>query len=158
MAKHPAYEKTSDIKNESRCKALNKKGQPCRAAATESGFCYLHTDPKLAAKLGRVGGRGNRHIVEGTLNPLPPLNNVAGVLDATAQMIAAVYARTLHPRIAAGAAPLLNTLLKALATQEEGDTLKKLEEKINKLEIALAQRSSPSSGGADDCLTNGAIV
>ncbi len=39
------------------CSGKTKQGRPCRAAATESGYCYFHTNPDVAAELGRIGGR-----------------------------------------------------------------------------------------------------
>src|SRR5260370_42006553 len=99
--------------HENRCGGENKQGQPCRAAATESGYCYFHANPDVAAELGRVGGRKNRHVVDTDLRPLPPINTITGVKDALAQMIGDVYANRLHPRTAAGLAPRINTVLRA---------------------------------------------
>ncbi len=35
----------------------------------ESGYCYFHANPGVAAQVGRRGGRQNRHVVEAM--PLP---------------------------------------------------------------------------------------
>src|SRR6266550_1468630 len=100
------------------CKAKNKRGQPCQASATESGYCYLHTNPDMAAELGRAGGRNNRHVVDDDIRPLPSMETITGVKDAVVQMIRDVYSKRLHPRTAAGVAPLLNTLLRALGESD----------------------------------------
>jgi Family of unknown function (DUF5763) len=116
-----------------RCKGTNKRGRPCRAAATDSGFCYLHTNPELAAQLGRAGGRKNRHAIEGVARPLPPLDSINGVTTAIGQMIVDVHERRLDPRTAAGVAPLLNTLLRALGASELEKRMEKLENQLETL-------------------------
>ena len=134
MSRTITEENTLGANDDGRCKGTTKDGRPCRARATESGFCYLHTHPEKAAELGRAGGRANRHVVEGTAASFPPLDNVAGVTAAIAQTIDEVHAKTLHPRIARGLAPLFTALLKGLMPREEEETLKALEEKITRLE------------------------
>ena len=93
---------------DSRCKALAKSGQPCRAAATQGGLCFFHSNPDKASELGRVGGRGNRRAAGENADPLPTLDNALAVRDTVARLIADVYGGNVHPRIAAGLAPLLN--------------------------------------------------
>ena len=114
-----------------RCKATNKQGQPCRAAAGESDYCYFHANPGVAAQVGRMGGRQNRHVVEGHATPLPPLDSISGVQGAIAQMIVDVHARRLPPRMAAGLAPLFSVLFRTFGPGDLEARLKKLEEIIN---------------------------
>src|SRR4051794_27941335 len=93
------------------CKGKTKEGKRCRAAPTESGFCFLHSKPGLAAEIGRAGGRKNRHVVSDELRPLPSVDTIEGVKQAVAQMIGDVYSKRLPPKMAAGLAPLINTML-----------------------------------------------
>jgi hypothetical protein len=116
------------------CKAKNKTGGPCRAAATDIGYCYLHSNPDRASELGRAGGRKNRHVLEGAARPLPPLDSIEGVKTAIGQMIVDVHERRLDSRTAAGVAPLLNTLLRALGAAELEQKICGLEQKIEKLQ------------------------
>src|SRR6267378_1355604 len=99
---------------DSRCQSQAKSGKRCRAAATEGGLCFFHANPNKAAELGRIGGRKNRHSAAETVDPLPKLETAVAVRDAVAQLIADVYAGTIHPRVAAGLAPLLNLQLRAI--------------------------------------------
>ena len=112
------------------CKATNKRGAPCSAPATQTGYCHLHSDPERAAQLGREGGRKNRHVVENAARPLPELDNITGVRDALAVMIEDVHANRMHPRTAAGLAPLVNSLIRALEPAELEQRIKKLESEV----------------------------
>jgi len=109
----------------------------------------------MAAQLGRAGGRQNRHVVEGVTTPLSALDTSSGVMAAIAQVIIDVHAKRLPPRIATSVAPLLNTLLRALDTEEQDKRLRRLEEKLNILELATGERlpagivPPPGSGSMD---------
>lgn len=118
----------------SMCKAMNRQGKPCRAAATESGFCHFHANPGVAAELGRAGGRRNRRVNETELRALPPLNDAAGVQDALAQTIVEVHEKRLHPRTAAGLAPLFSTLFRTFERTELEREIKSLRQRVNELE------------------------
>jgi hypothetical protein len=109
----------SSRNEDTRCKGVTKRGEPCRAAATAGGLCFFHANPNKASELGRIGGRRNRHIVVEIVDPLPVLNNVLVVRDTVARLISDVYARKLQPKIAAGLAPLLNLQLRTIETVTE---------------------------------------
>ena len=115
-----------DKNTNSRCKALNKRGEPCQAAATGGGLCYLHANPNKASELGRIGGRKNRHLASiETTDALPKLENATDLRDLVARLILEVYAGKLHPRIVSGLAPLMNLQLRAIeATDLEGRVAK----------------------------------
>lgn len=115
-----------------RCKGRAKSGKPCRAAATAGGLCFFHANPNKASELGRIGGRSKRQSAAESANPLPTLDNVLAVRDAVARLVADVYAGKIHPRIAAGLAPLMNLQLRALETTD-------LERRVAKLEKLLAE-------------------
>jgi hypothetical protein len=118
------------LENVISCKATNKRGAPCGAPATQTGYCHLHSDPERAVQLGREGGRKNRHVVENAARPLPGLDNITGVRDALAVMIEDVHANRMHPRTAAGLAPLVNSLIRALEPAELEQRIKKLESEV----------------------------
>ena len=119
------------LTEENRCKGTTKRGAPCKAAATPSGFCYLHSDPNRAAQLGREGGRRNRHFIEDSARPLPALDSVTNIRIAVGSILEDIYTGRVHPRKAAAMAPLLGVLLRATSGVE-------LEQRIQKLEGRLA--------------------
>jgi hypothetical protein len=82
----------------------NKKGKPCRAAATDGGLCFFHANPDKAAELGRIGGRRNHRFAMESL-PLPNLDTATAVRDLAARLIAEVYAGKIHPRTASALGP-----------------------------------------------------
>jgi hypothetical protein len=73
-------------------------------------------------------------------DPLPKLETAMAVRDAVAQLIADVYAGKLHPRIAAGLAPLLNLQLRAIETAG-------LERRMAKSEKLLAEAQTEEGFG-----------
>lgn len=99
-----------------RCQGRTKSGDPCHAAATAGGLCFFHANPNKASELGRIGGRSRRHADAKTAEALPKLDNASAMQDALNQLIADVYSGRLHPRVAAGLAPLLNLQLRAIET------------------------------------------
>jgi hypothetical protein len=133
------------LQNKLMCKGRNKQGQPCRAAATDSGYCYLHSNPDRASELGRAGGRKNRHVIEGAAHSLPPLDSIEGVRAAIGQMIVDVPERRLDPRMAAGVAPLLNTLLRALVAAEPEKKISNLERQIEELQGTASREAANDS-------------
>jgi hypothetical protein len=131
------------VKNtDSRCKARTKNGKPCRAAATPGGLCFFHANPNKASELGRIGGRSKHPTVPENAEPLPALDSVVAVRDAVDRLITDVYAGKLHPKIAAGLAPLLQLQLRALdATDMEG--------RLSRLERLVAKREQRSKSTGD---------
>lgn len=122
----------------SSCKSKNKRGEPCGAPATETGYCHLHSDPERASQLGREGGRKNRHVFETDARPLPALDTMAGVRNALAVMIEDVHAKRVNPKTAAGLAPLFNSLMRALEPEETEQRLKKMEAELAILRAKLS--------------------
>jgi hypothetical protein len=122
---------TSNVSNP-RCQSQTNRGKPCRAAATEGGLCFFHANPKKAAELGRIGGRKNSRVPAGS-DPLPDLDSVTAVRDAVKRMITEVYAGKLHPRTAAGLAPLMNLQIRAIEKTDLERRLAKIEKQMNEL-------------------------
>ena len=112
---------------ERRCKGRTKAGKPCGAAATAGGLCFFHANPNRAAELGRIGGRSRRFSAPETGDPLPPLDNALAVRDALARLSADVLAGKVHPRVAAGVAPLMSLLLRTIESSSLELRLAKLE-------------------------------
>ena len=115
-----------------RCQAQTTSGEPCRAAATSGGLCFFHANPDKAAELGRIGGRKKSRLPAEVPNPLPKLDKVSAVQDAVEKLIADVYAGRLHPRVAAGLAPLLNLQLRTVEATD-------LERRLEQVEKPLAR-------------------
>jgi hypothetical protein len=124
------------------CGAKNKSGMPCAAAPTETGFCHLHNDPTLAAKLGQAGGRQNRHVISGPTQAMPAIDTIVGIQQFISQLARDVYAQRLAPRTAAGIAPLLNTMLRTFDPSD-------VEKRLQQLEAAEAKRRQINSGSSD---------
>ena len=129
---------------DSRCKAQTKGGRPCQAAATAGGLCFFHANPNKASELGRIGGRRKSRLPEEIIDPLPKLDKVTAVQDAVEKLISEVYAGKLHPRVAAGLAPLLNLQLRAL----EATDLERRLEKVERL-LARGRKEDDLNGHAD---------
>jgi len=119
-------------KPDSRCQGQTKSGNPCRAAATAGGLCYFHTNPNKASELGRIGGSKKGHAVE-SAEPLPTVDNAVAVRDLVARLIADVHSGKIHPKVAAGLAPLMNLQLRAIETSNLEIRVEKLEKLLTKL-------------------------
>ena len=122
------------------CKSKTRDGKACRAAATDGGLCFFHANPKKASELGRIGGRKNRHVTSNNELPsLPPIQNVAALRNAVAQLVDAIYSGKLNPKIGVGLAPLLNLQLRAIESSD-------LEERIARLELANVEPEVDAEG------------
>src|ERR1700686_3493727 len=99
-------------RRDSRCQAIAKSGKPCRAAATGSGLCFLHGNPKKAAELGSIGGRRNRRPRTGSADPLPPADSATSAVENLNWIYDRVQKGTIEPKIA-------NTLLKVIIAKEQ---------------------------------------
>jgi len=109
--------------DDTRCKGVNKQGNPCRAAATASGLCFFHANPGKASELGRKGGRSNSRQAAG--EPAEPMilfsNDPIGVSDALGKIVSDVLAGKISPRIANTVAPLMRLQLLAFDAVDEMD-------------------------------------
>lgn len=132
-------------RNAHRCKGKANSGEPCRAFATDSGLCYFHANPDMPSKLGRIGGRRNRHAAGENAAPLPTLDNALAVRDTVGRLIADVYERKIPPRIAAGLTPLLNLQLRAIEITE-AMKIADLERRLAHLEKAATRPPEGSDG------------
>ena len=139
----------------SRCQAKTKRGKPCPAFATAGGLCFFHTNPNKAAELGRIGGRSNRPAAGENADSLPTLDNALAVRDTVARLIADVYAGRIHPRIAAGLAPLLNLQMRAIETTDFERRLARLE-KLSAETAEAEGRLDRKPSGPESDLANSA--
>jgi hypothetical protein len=120
------------------CQGRTKRGEPCRAAATSGGLCYFHANPNKASELGRIGGRSKRLATSESGELLPKLDTAIAVRDLVAQLIADVHSGKLHPKIAAGLAPLMTLQLRAIETTG-----------ISNIELRLAKAEELLARAAD---------
>jgi len=112
------------------CKAVKKNGEPCKAPATKTGFCYIHSNPANAASIGREGGRRNRHLADEILDPLPAIDTLQGVQQCIHQLVRDMYANKLHPKKAAAIATLLNTMIRTYGWSEIEKKMEELAEEV----------------------------
>lgn len=122
-----------------------KQGSPVARRATAGGLCFFHANPNKASELGRKGGRSKRHAAAESGDTLPTLDNAIAVRETVARLIADVYAGRLHPRIAAGLAPLMNLQLRAIETANIEQRLTKLEKRLVGAEGALDDNTNVSA-------------
>ena len=133
-----------------RCKGFAKSGKRCRAAATAGGLCFFHANPSKAAELGRIGGRNKRPAAGENLDPLPTLDNAQAVRDTLARLIAEVYAGKIHPRIAAGLAPLLSLQMRVIVTTNFEQRFTELEKQVAKVEKIVDNLNGHSGAPGSD--------
>jgi hypothetical protein len=76
------------------------------------------------------------------VDPLPTLDNAPAVRDTVARLIADVYAGRIHPKIAAGLAPLMNLQLRAIETTNLEGRLAKLEKLSAEAEDCLGRETT----------------
>lgn len=116
---------------------LHQAGKRCQAAARAGGLCFFHANPNRASELGRIGGRSRRNAASESAHSLPKLESAMAVREAVARLIAEVYTGKLHPRVAAGLAPLMNLQLRAIEATD-------LDLRVAKLEKQLAEADKAS--------------
>jgi hypothetical protein len=122
-----------------RCKATNKTGEPCRAAMMATGYCYIHSNPGIAAELGRAGGRKNRRFNILEPRTLPSLTGAGGGRSVAEQAIVDLYAGRLLP----SEATALSSLLKALSgfvSLEVEKELKTLKDRIMEMQLEMSAK------------------
>jgi len=136
---------TKRMKMKSRCKGRTKMGKPCRAAATGGGLCFFHANPNKASELGRMGGRGNRHTVAESGDPMPPLDTPVAVRDRGNRLFDDVIAGKIQPKVAAVLVSLLNLQLHAIRPADMEQQLARLEQQSK-----LTDSSANEPKAADD--------
>src|SRR5581483_5245492 len=119
---------------------MTRNGRPCRAAATDGGLCFFHSNPDKAAELGRIGGMKNRYAFVTEDRPPLAVESVKEVQTTLTRLIDEVYSSKLSPRTAAGLAALLNLQCRLIRSTD-------MERRITRLEQARAQSQDtyPSS-------------
>ena len=98
-------------KRDAHCKAIALSGKPCRAAPTDSGFCFFHSYPNKAAELGSIGGKRNRRPSAYSTDPLPPLDNATSPVDILDWIYEGVRTGAIAPKVA-------TTLLQVITAKE----------------------------------------
>ncbi len=111
-----------------RCNGRTKTGKPCRAAAMDSGLCFLHSNPNKAAELGRIGGQNSRYGPSESADPLPPMDTVFAVKARIERIADDLYSNKLSPKVAAVLVTVLTLQIRVLElTDKVTDTKQKVE-------------------------------
>jgi len=111
-----------------KCTAVTKRGTLFRAKPTANGLCPMHSQPGLAAELGRRGGAKNRHYFPvGAEKKLDPPATAADVQKILAEAMEDICGRRMGPKIGTTLGYLRAALLKAME-------LHQLERRIEALE------------------------
>lgn len=120
----------SDKKRDTRCKAIAKNGNQCKAAATDTGLCFFHSNPRKAAELGSIGGKRNRRPSAWIPDPLPPLDSARSVVDDLNRIYDQVSTGAITPKVG-------NTLLQVIAAKERMTQKLLLERQVAELQSDL---------------------
>lgn len=120
---------------DTRCKTLAKSGNPCRAAATDTGLCYFHSNPNKAAELGRIGGRKNRRPSAWIVDPLPEPDSARSAVDELNRIYDRVSSGAITPKVG-------NTLVQVINAKERMNQKLLLERKIAELQNDLTTLKS----------------
>ncbi len=136
------------VQKQRRCQARTKAGKPCRAAATKGGRCFLHTNPKKASEMGRIGGRSKRYPALESADPLPPLDNVTAVLDTGTLVANELYSGKLKPGVAEAMVRVLSLQMRAIELAAAKRT-SALEQRVAKLEKLSAEATADQNVDGD---------
>jgi Family of unknown function (DUF5763) len=111
------------------CKGTTNAGERCRAIAVKDGLCALHSNPKLAAEMGRMSGkvRRSRKSLEQPPPELASPQTAQEVRIALGQFISDVRARRLDSKLAGTLGYLANVLLKSIEISDVEARLASLE-------------------------------
>jgi hypothetical protein len=128
-----------------RCKALTKSWNPCGAAPTATGLCFLHGNPAKASELGRIGGRRNRGPKAENVHPVPKLEGAASASAEIESLYHDVQTGWIKP-------PVANVLIKLtdlkLRVQEKiamEDQISKLQAQVRDLKSLIKTRDIETS-------------
>src|SRR5437867_10926944 len=94
-----------------RCNATRRDGEPCRATAQPTGYCYLH-DPSLAAaraQASRLGGTNSSNMARFQKRAPQELRDV---LHQLMQALDETYGGQLEPRVATAMATLCGAIVR----------------------------------------------
>jgi hypothetical protein len=94
-----------------RCKAIAKSGNQCKAAATDTGLCFFHSNPSKAAELGSIGGKRNRRPSAWPPDPLPSLDSARSVVEELNRIYDQVSTGAITPNVG-------HTLLQVITAKE----------------------------------------
>ncbi len=110
----------------------------CRAAATDTGYCYLHSKPNRAAELGRIGGLAKRSapiIGQPVLQSLHCTQDIGNTLDRLAHE---VYEGKTPPSVAKSLTGILTLRLRVLEMYNADERIAKIEEHLKRLELMMS--------------------
>ncbi len=104
--------------------------------------------PTRPRNWAEIGGRSkSKPAVENT-EPLSTVDNAVAVRDLVAQLIGDVHAGKVHPKVAAGLAPLMNLQLRAIETSNLELQSAKPEKRLTRLKAGGDRKSDVQPGNA----------
>ena len=104
-----------------------------------TGYCYIHSNPGIAAELGRAGGRKNRRFSILEPRTLPSLSGAGGGRSVAEQAIVDLYARRLSPSEATALSSLLNAQSRFVSLEVEKE-LKTLKDRIMEMQLEMSAK------------------
>ncbi len=118
------------------CKAKTKKGTRCEAHAGSDGFCFFHSPLRAAdrAKAHKRGGRAKIAPKPTAGVPCPQIESIADVLALVNFVVRDIWELE-------NTCPRARTLLSAAAEARADVSAGELEQRVARLEQALAQRT-----------------
>ena len=122
---------------ETQCRATAKSGMRCRAAATNTGYCYLHSEPNRPAKLGRIGGLAKRSDPIINRAALPSLHCAQELGNFLDRLLREVYEDKTTPDVAKSLIGILKLKLQVLATYNAEERIAKMEKDLKTLELMM---------------------
>lgn len=131
-----------------KCKGFTKAGNSCQApAVADSDFCFVHSHPERARRLGRDGGRKNRR------SPIdlevPDNIDISGVRKVLVQALRTLASGDLEPRTALAITQLCNALQRSLPIAELQDHIITLRQKVADIQSKAIAAEGPARNDSD---------
>jgi len=123
-----------------KCKALNRNGAPCAAAPTKTGLCFFHSNPNLAAELGRVGGKRSHRSQTESSNALSRLESPASAIDRLESLYQEVKSGAVRPQVASVLMKLTDLNVRILEKTVIENRIAQLQEQILMLKTLIDAR------------------
>lgn len=107
------------------CQAITRRGEPCKAYASASGFCPLHSENSHGLHV--LGGqcRSNAHRLETRMSP-----TLRPIVDLLKRAAREVYSKEITPSQATALASVATALVKTVESAELQVQLDVLEKRL----------------------------
>lgn len=124
-----------------KCRALNKNGAPCAAAPTRTGLCFFHSNPNLAAELGKVGGKRSHRSQTELYNALSRLESPASAIDRLESLYHEVKSGAVRPQVASVLMKLTDLIVRILEKTVIENQIAQLQKQILMLKSLIDARN-----------------